>query len=80
MASAGGPLVFALRSLRFLSASQILFFFSFHLLIRAVKNTTGDFSPRIDNQSKLIITRVVYWRARRDVDRLVSKQKLRLDT
>ena len=27
MESAGGPLVLALRSLRFLSASQILFFF-----------------------------------------------------
>ena len=28
MESAGGPLVLALRSLRFLSASQILFFFT----------------------------------------------------
>ena len=35
------------------------------------------FSPRSNIQSKCTIAGVVYWGAQRDVDRLVSEQKLR---
>ena len=48
-----------------------------NLLIRAVNNSTGNFSPLSNIQSEMIIASVVYWRAQRDVDRLMSKQKLR---